>query len=256
FIPSNDLYNAVPLFDGIPNDTVFPWDDWFAQRPPKDPKWTSCYLHLGPAQDNANSNWIVQHNPAEIQGGIPIHIGQSAQIRLLQVVALDRDGHVMKVPFHISFYGLAGVNVASMPHILVEQVSMFPPYAAGQSYPFVRDGFEEFKIDGTKVDPNVPQPTQTVALIRAYGTFYEKAGFWPGSYSEGDEPTGLLVDETPWEVNPTAVGGSYWDPYKLERNLTNTLAAQTFAMIYCDAQGDQDVYFVGRMFRAEPGTGA
>ena len=59
------------------------------------------------------------------------------------------------------------------------------------------------------------------------------------------------------DVNPTAPGGSYWDPYKLERNLTNTLAAQTFAMIYCDAQGDQDVYFVGRMFRTEPtGPGA
>ena len=256
YIPSNDLYNAVPLFDGMPNEIFFPWEEWTVQHPPSDPKWQDCYLHLGPTQSNANSNWITQHNWSGSDMGVPIRMAQKVTIRLLQVAAYDSTGHVMKVPFHMGLYSIAGVNVLSMPEIPVEQVAMFPPYAAGQRYPFVRDGFETYKIDGTKTNPKVPHPTESVGLQKAFGTFYEQAGFWPGSYAEGDEATGLLVYEEPWEYDTQNIAHAYFDPYSLEANLTAVETGQIYAMFYCDAQLDQDVYFVGRMFRVEPGTGS
>ena len=115
--------------------------------------------------------------------------------------------------------------------------------------------FETFNIDGTRTNPKVPHPTESVGLIRAYGNFYERAGFYPGSDAEGDAPTGLLVDESTWSFDITNVQASVFDPYSLEGNLANSASGLIYAMIYCDAQVDQEVFFVGRMFRVEPGTG-
>jgi hypothetical protein len=252
FIPSNDSFNALPLFEGMPNEVQFPWDSWIAARPPKDPKWRSCYIGLGPTQANANSNWFTQRNGEGVDKGSPVKMGALGSIRLTQIAAYDANGHVLKVPFHVGFYAVGGVNVDSMPLIPVEQVSLFPPYAAGQHYPFVRDGFEKTNIDGTATNPKVPHPTDSVGMIRVYGNFYEKAGFWPGSYAEGDEATGLLVDETSWDWDTTGVSASYYDPLSLESNLTNVLAGQIYVMFYCDEQLDQEVFFLGRLFRLEP----
>lgn len=254
-IPSNETYSAVKLFAGMPSNLQFPWTDWTTQRPPKDGRWKNCYLRLGPAQAIADKNWFTQATAAGTAYGVPIRMSQAGTIRLLQFAAYDANGNVLPVPFHVSFYYVAGVNVMSMPRIPDDQRNLFAPFTTGQHYPFVRDGFEAFKIDGTKNDPNIPQPTESVGLIRAYGTFYEKAGFWPGSYSDGDQPTGLLVDESQWSFDTTNVGDAYWDPYKAERNLTNPKSGKIYAMIYCDAQLDQEVFFLGRMFRLEPGTG-
>lgn len=255
YIPSNSVYSAVPLFDGMPDEVAFPWTEWTTQRPPSDTRWKNCYLRLGPAQDNADANWITQSSSWGSAMGVPIRMAQAGTVRLLQVAAYDANGNVMKVPFHLSFYYVGSVNVASMPLLPVEQVPMFPPYAAGQHYPFVRDGFETYQIDGTRTNPQIPHPTESAGLVRAYGNFYEKAGFWPGSYAEGDAPTGLLVDEDQWSFDISGVGDAVFDPYSLESNLTNPHSGQLYAMLYCDAQLTQEVFFVGRIFRVEPGTG-
>lgn len=255
YIPSNSAYNAQPLFEGMPSETMFPWEDWTTQRPPRSSKWRNCYVGLSEASSNADKNWVVQQNAWGSNMGIPIRMAQAGQIRLLQVAAYDADGHVLRVPFHISFYYIGSVNVASMPMIPVEQVSMFPPYEAGQHSPFVRDAFESFKADGTRPNPKIPNPIESVGLVKPFGTFYEKAGFWPGSYAEGDSATGLLVDESTWAFDISGVGDAVFDPYSLESNLTNVRSGYLYAMIYCDENVDQEVYFMGRMFRVEPGSG-
>ena len=254
FIPSNAAFNARPLFEGMPGTVQFPWTEWMQQRPPRDSRWTNCYLHLGSAQDDATANWIVQHTASGSGYGVPIRMAQAGTIRLLQFAAYDINGNVRKVPFHFSLYAVGGVNALSMPKIPAEQAILFPPYAAGQPYPFVRDGFETFNVDGTRTNPQIPHPTDSVGLVKAWGTYYEKAGYFPGSYAAGDEPTGLLVDESAWPFDTTNISDSVFDPYNAERNLTNPLAGQLYAMIYCDAQGDDDIFFAGRMFRTEPGS--
>ena len=128
-------------------------------------------------------------------------------------------------------------------------------YNAGQRYPFGVTGFERYQSDGTLTNPKVPQTVESAGLVRAYGTYYEKAGFFPGSYAEGDDPTGLLSDESTWSFDLTQSGASSFDPYSPKGNLVNPMAGNLYAMFYCDAQQDQAVYFLGRMFRVEPGTG-
>jgi hypothetical protein len=255
YIPSNATYSSLRLFKDMPASVAFPWTDWTTLRPPRDPKWASSYLHLGPASSNADNNWFVQSQPNGARMGVPIQMAQAGNVRLLQMVALNRDGEVLPVPFHISFFYVGGVNPASMPLIPAEQEKLFPPYKAGQHYPFVRDGWGAYNIDGTQTNPNIPHPTQSVGLIRAYGDFYQKAGYWPGAYSDGDQPTGLLVDESTWGFDTTKVDASYWTDYSVESNLTNVKSGKIYAMVYCDAQKTGDVYFVGRMFRQEPGQG-
>jgi len=254
YLPSNAAFNAVPLFAGMPDDLEFPWTQWTTQRPPKDARWRNCYLRLGPTKPNADLNWITQHSESGDGVGVPIRMAQAGQIRMVQIAAYDLNGNVLKVPFHVSFYTVGGVNPQSMPMIPAEQASMFAPYLPGQHYPFVRDGFEAYQIDGTRTNPNIPHPTESVGLVRAYGTFYEKAGYWPGQYSSGDAATGLLVDEGQWSFDLSEAPSGI-DPYKPEGNQTSAKAGQLYAMIYCDAQATQEVFFVGRIWRVEPGSG-
>lgn len=255
FIPSNSSFSSVPLFAGMPSTVRFPWQEWTMQRPPSSARWRSSYLHVYPAKPIADQNWFVQHSAAGSAMGVPIRMAQAGTIRLLQVAAYDSSGRVMPIPFHISFYYVGGVNVLSMPQIAASDTQKYPPFLAAQHYPFAKDGFESYRIDGTKVNPTVPQPIESVGLLRAYGTYYEKAGYFPGSYATGDRPTGLLVDESTWSFDVTGVGEAYWDPYSVANTLKMPLSGQVFAMIYADGQEDRDVFFLGRMFRSEPGTG-
>lgn len=99
------------------------------------------------------------------------------------------------------------------------------------------------------------QAVATAQLIAGYGTFYEKAGFWPSSSSDaGATPTGLLSESGGWSRDLTdAVYGV--DPQRsAQQNLADPNRADIQVMIYCDAQLTQDVYFLGRIYRKEPGT--
>ena len=259
YIPSYKGSTALRLFKGMPDAERFPWEDWTKAHPPEDPKWRSCYVKIPAASDNANQNWASQPGPGGAKYGIPIRMAQSGQVRLLQVAAYDHDGEVLRVPFHVSFFTSRGVNYQSMPMIPAGEDYTAPGsgdvYNTGQRYPFGLNGFERYQSDGTLTNPKIPQTVESAGLVRAYGTYYEKAGYFPGSYAEGDDPTGLLVDETTWAFDLTQSGASSFDPYSPKGNLVNPMAGNLYAMFYCDAQNDQPVYFLGRMFRVEPGTG-
>ena len=251
FLPKD----SQALFKSMPAQTVFPWTSWTTTHPPSNPAWKSKYLKLGAVSDRADNNWIVGHNTHGDAMAIPIRVSAKGSIRMLQVAAYNGDGTVAKVPFHISFYTTGSVSVQSMPSIPEEQVALHKPYLGAQRYPFVRDGFETYRIDGTAWDTEIAQPIESAGLIRAYGTYYERAGHWPGTMAEGDPATGLLVDEEIWPYDITGVADAYYDKYKsAEVNLANNMNGLIYAMIYCDKRslGQDDIYFLGRLFRVEP----
>ena len=75
--------------------------------------------------------------------------------------------------------------------------------------------------------------------------------------TKGAMPTGKLVDETTWSWD--TADDSKLDPYDRSENKDNTDAGKIYVMIYCDdhkrvAPGEP-VFFLGRLFRQEPGTG-
>ena len=131
-----------------------------------------------------------------------------------------------------------------------------PPvlYPVGQHYPFYPGAFENYNLDGTKKTAT-EETTQvsSAGMLRAYGTDVVPAGFWPGAKPLGNPPTGMMVDEGQWQFDLTGYDNvSSIDPYTASQ--ANKSAGYLYCMIYCDAHGDRDVYFAGRMFRQEPGS--
>jgi hypothetical protein len=269
YIPSSEKLSSQRLFEGMPNDIEFPYEEWTTNRPPRSPSFKDCYIRIGPADTvHADNNWAKNPSRDASAGagsgyGFPIKMAQQGSIRLLQIAAYDGDGNVMAVPFHFSLYYSNGVNVQSMPRIPAEQSGLFGPvkppgYVVNadslQHYPFHNNAWERFNANGTQRGTDVVVSVETAGLVRGWGTGSAKAGYWPGSSAAGDLPTGLLVDEGVFEFNP------YTDPAAVNAiNPYSTIqkapaAGFLYGMIYCDAQGEEPVYFAGRMFRVEPGT--
>lgn len=243
------------LFDGMPDDLEFPWQEWTRRRPPKDATWAPDYMRLGPRSTNANDNWVrMPTSNASDFKAYRIRMSQAGEAKLLQVAAYDRNGNVLEVPFHVSFYTMNSVGVKSMPGLTKERAPQYAPYQAGQRYPFFEGAFESQYADG-RISDAFTQNLQSAGLIAGWGNHYEKAGYWPGSSKQnGARPTGLLSLVNPgltWnltgQVNRIDVGKT------AEENLRNDAAgvADIYVMIYCDGQADQEVFFLGRIFRAE-----
>lgn len=273
YIPSGHTQNCVELFNGMPDQIIFPWTPWTTQRPPKDHHWRNSYVHIGPASAVAANNWAYrQGGPSTHHGlgghfGITIRAAQAATIRLLQIAAYDKNGNVMEVPFHVSFYTSRQVNVGSMPQVTPFDVSngSADGHVADAYYPFGADAWETYESSGVLANPSIPVAVQGSGLIRVYGTGFEQAGMYPGSGTTlsggGRDPngvsaaTGLLVDEAQWSIDTTQQGQNFFIPY-VKGSDQPKLTGLIYAMIYCDQQGANDVYFLGRLFRVEPGTGS
>lgn len=247
--------SALRMFKDMPPATPFPWTDWLTQRPPKSSAWKDCYVRIPAASNNADQNWAGTPDKTGVIYGTPIFMAQAGTIRLVQIAAVDRDGNPLPVGFHVSLYYSGGVNVQSMPMIPEALKGKVPPYQAGQHNPFFPNAWEQYNADGTLNSNPATSATETSAPVRLYGSNYERAGYFPGSSGSGDAATGLFVDEATWSFDCTRLGDNVFNPYDLQSNLSNPLAGMIYAMIYCDAQAAQEVFFVGRMFRVEPGTG-
>lgn len=256
-IPSNDTHHAMHVFRNMPANIKFPWTEWTTKHPPKNRRWAPCYVKIGARSTNANDNWAAQDSPWGSKRAIPIRMSQAGTIRLLQIAAYDENGNVMKVPFHVSFYYYGSTSYRSMPIIRSGDPLLDPPRNYGSSgkqqhHPFARYAWEQYNPDGTLVNPQYANAMAGAGLVRSYGTAYEKAGYWPGSVGSGGRPTGLLVDESQWSYDLNGLDASVFDPYSLERNLSNSHSGNLYMMIFCEDQ-TQPVYFLGRMFRVEPG---
>lgn len=253
---------GLGVFAGMPDEVIFPWTSWTKAHPPKSSRWKDHYIRIGPAKANADKNWSGRPRAAGGAAfGIPVRVAQAGSIRLIQVAAYDRNGNVLPVPFHLSLYYMSGVNVASMPKIPAYQPNAklsgyypyhHPPFKVGQHYPYVVTAWETYNPNGTQKSTEVPQPVSTVGLIRAWGSDKIKAGYFPGDGYSGS-PTGLLVDETSWQFDTTSAPG--FSPYtRKQRPDIIDGPGWIFVMIYCDAQQSQEVFFLGRMWRVEPGS--
>lgn len=250
FIPKG----SQTIFDGFSNVT-FPWTDITTVRPPKDPQWGQFYVKIPAASDNADYNWANRRQTINDFAPYTIRMSQAGEVSLVQVAAFDANGNILKVPFHVSFYKTSGTSYSSMPMLGIDDVKEVGRYEAGQHYPFFRRAWEKYGEDGQELNPEIVGAVPTAQLLAGYGNFFEQAGYWPNtSAAGGAKPTGLFSDQGGWSWDLTdAVYGV--DPMRsADENLTNPNRADIYVMIYCDAQLTQDVYFLGRIYRKEPGT--
>ena len=82
-----------------------------------------------------------------------------------------------------------------------------------------------------------------------FGNYYERAGFFPGMFSKKSPATGLLSEESGWSYDTTSNSG--FDKYSASKTKKDPTNGLMYVMIYCDDQGAEPVYFLGRLFRAE-----
>lgn len=262
FARAVDELNANPAAHGfvdVAEQVEFPWTPYTTLYPPS--SYPQYYIRV-PARSTTNSdyNWAQRNydpsltraqNLAAWTGGTGqtyrVKLAAKGTIRMIQFAAYNADGTVKQVPFHVSFYGYSGVTYQKMPMIpagatLPSGVS----YGNGQHYPFFAEAWE-------KINPNGTTPTDTQQLVAAdggsflagWGTFYERAGYSPGSSANGDSVTGRLQDEV----------GFSWDFTTDANRINPTLAYASqlgadvwaYVMVYCDAS-TTDTYFLGRLW--------
>lgn len=254
----------------LPSTAQFPYQEWTRKYPPKDPKSAPYYIRIGPTDtDNASKNWSGVIRDGKMTMAVPIRMGQAGSIRLTQIAAYDRDGNVMPVKFHFSLYYGNGTAADAMPKFPVDLDDPDAPewrrprrpngtviatnYKVFQAFPFYKGAWEDQQEDGTQFPwgaaANVT--AQGAGFIVGWGNYYEPAGHSPGRASKGAARTGLLEDATAWTWDVS--GHQNIDFQKPENNVNEEYVGMLFVQFYCDDQGDEPVFFMGRLIRTDPG---
>ena len=257
-IPSGGGANAKEFFlEKLPSTAQFPYEEWTKKYPPS--KYPNYYIRIGPTDtNNSTNNWSGAPRNGNRKLAMPIRMGQAGQIRLTQIAAYDKAGNVMPVRFHVSLYQTNGVGPDAMPEFPVnpDDIKWLKPngvsvtYAVGQSNPFIKDAWEQVKQDGTQSEYVQSLTVRGNSnIVVGWGNYFEPAGYSPGRFSRGAQRTGMLVDETAWDWNNTDL----FDP-QAANTMNVEEAGSLFIEIFCDEQGDEPVFFQGRLFRTEPGS--
>jgi len=246
----------------LPSTAKFPYEEWTQKFPPRNPAYRPYYIRLNPTNtEDSTRNWTGMPRAGQNALSIPIRMGQGGTIRLSQIAAYDKDGNVLPVRFHVSVYDGDGVSALNMPKFdftgPLADVKFLRPkditvsYESGQSNPFFKDAWESVREDGTTIQNQSQVVAEGSGLKVGWGNYFEPAGYSPGRFSRGAQRTGLLQDDSAWTWS---FGEDRLDMQSPKNNATEEYAGMLFVMIYCDEQGDEPVYFMGRFFRQEPGT--
>jgi hypothetical protein len=251
-------------FTGDPDRVGFPWTPYTTLYPPS--THPQYYARARPANwANADANWAnanwqssrtLAQNLTFFQP-YKVKLAAAGEIKLIQIAAYNAAGQVKPVWFHVSLYAFNGVTYSKMPVLpgnfaIVVPAGSSTTYVSGQHNPFYDTAWEKWNPDGTK-----PLNDQTVvaadggSFLMGWGTFYEQAGFWPGSSAKaGDPVTGMLVDEVGfgWDFkdDPAKI-----DPRKSYAEQAGSADVYAYVMIYCDVDPAADTYFLGRLWRRE-----
>lgn len=242
---------ALPLgsksyFNGAPESLQFPWEEWVRAHPPK--RYPEAFIKIGPTdRRNADKNWNSTDINAKSQH---LLLSQAGNVKLFQVAAYDADGNIKPVSFHISIYANPDTDHRDLPALPSDfNAGSNRRYKAGQSYPFFPNAFEQYNEDGKLYDEVDQVVAEGANMQVGYGNYYARAGYWPNSYDSQAEPTGMLVDESGFDYD----GTNEFDPTGYTEPSFD-ISGRFAVLIYCDDQGTEPVYFLGRAWRREYGT--
>jgi len=221
---SKDFHKTRPLGEG------FPYAAWAAGHPPTtNPDY---YVKCNASSSSYVNRWA---------GPIAILTSERGEIIRTEFAAYDKNGKVLKIPFHVSIYSL-DVSADEMPTAA---------NGVGPS-PYINNAFEsKDPTTGQDWPPSnylAPPDSFIVGWGNRVNGVYNRAGFYTGAEADGHPPTGLFVDSTSWSYDNT--GNIEYDP-TLPNGLQDDLAVTIYAMFYAEAS--QPVYFMGRLFRKNPG---
>lgn len=217
-----------------PDSISFPWDEWTQKYPPS--RYGENYIRCKASSSKSSERWSFGR----------VLLSQSGSAALTQIMAVDRDGNLAKVPFHVSIY-----------YIWLDYSSM--PQTNGNWSPFLPNHFQNIALDGAEWGPG-EQYAPPPSIIVGWGNDGQRAGFSPARDSDGANPTGLLIDQSQWTWN-LANQQQDFDPRHADpgpdkdyRDETNQLKSNVACWVGVYAEHTEDVYFIGRVYRLEPGS--
>jgi hypothetical protein len=215
---------AKNLFKDIPSSVQFPWEGWTSTHQPV--SHTDQYILVKANAKKRKDRWAF----------FPILMSEKGTIRLLQIAAYDKYGVQVLVPFHLSLYKNP-VDYGSMPQD-----------DNGDHWPFFPTAFQTVTEDGYPLPANALWgPDQS--MIIGWGDGDQKAGYSPGSESDGDPVTGRLVDASTWTYDCTS--NPEFDPNSKKKQPRS--AYTIYGALY--AEYTEPLYFMGRLYRQSQGGG-
>lgn len=226
FIPkaSKAFHDFCPVAD------TFPYADWAGKHPPlRYPGW---YVKCDAGNPQRKYRWA---------GPIPILTSEKGSISRTELACYDAYGRVLAIPFHLSIY-----------YLPVTQSAM--PRDAGGPSAFLDNAFESIDpntgLEWPKGNYFAPPDSFIVGWGNQQNGVYNRAGFYPGSEADGASPTGLFVDGATWQYDNT--NNIEYNRYAQPGQRQRAAAVTLYAMIY--AEYFESCYFMGRLFRANPGV--
>lgn len=162
-------------------------------------------------------------------------------------------------PGYSSYYVNSNVSTGTFSENVVIDYASNAGYISG-AYPFFEYAFENAYEDGTLITATENagvldhvNPSQNSNLIVGWGSYWQPAGYGNGLFTQGALKAGTLIDEESWSYNTENQVTHYSSFQVPASNLNSPNFGYAYAMIYCDDQGADDVYFLGRFL---PSSGA
>jgi hypothetical protein len=243
-------------------DVQAPWD--YTAGSGYIPKGSKAFHDYAPiAEAFPHEDWAIKHNPlhygnwyvkceagsptrdARWAGPVPVLTSEKGDILRTEVACYDQYGRILKIPFHVSIYRLP-VGASAMPRdaggpsAYIDNAFEKINPATGQEWPHNDGGSNYFE----------PADSFIIGWGNRQNGIYNRAGFSPGSESDGDKPTGLFVDGATWSYDNT--GNREYKPQAPAGYKQSAASITLYAMFY--AEHTESVYFMGRLYRANPGT--
>ena len=271
FVP----FKSKPVWDkwikrgGSKVDEPFPWLNMTRKFPPKTHQ--NMYLKIpkakGPKPRGTKdervttkafwSRWKGEKDPTN---GLT-YLSAAGNISSFKIMCVDEDGNLLPVSFHVSLWWSKHASAADTPQLLAPWDENGRHYKKNTYYPFYPWAWEGFKgaPDPESEYPSGEQPRNlefrqpTVAPIAGYGTYWDRPGYWPASpQAKGAKRTGMFVDDTGFDYNMMDASAQAWNPHNQDKN-TREMNASIQVLVFCDEKINQDKYFIGRLYRSEPG---
>jgi hypothetical protein len=219
----------------------------------------------------AKRNIVITGGASFITNGVPISVASKSGRTLTCTVLSNALGKIKAIKNTTKNQTVA-VSLYAPQSSVLKYLPTYFSYNAGQSYPFYPDAWEKVRQDG--VSQNDSAVTGTGTLLAGWGTYYEKAGFYPNSSSDNLPPTGLFVSDAPFSYDFTKGQVGTIDPSvsptanasqgKLKYGSGVLRRASAFMMIYCDEEWDDvnqqmvarkdSVHFLARLYH-QPAVG-
>ena len=258
------------------------WQQMTRTFPPKDhPEWYSTVVASPFGRGTKNKPmdpiWFWNIWPGNAKhSNAKVLLSQAGTIMNTQFIAVDKDGNIVPVSYHVSVWALASANGNNTPEIpsnekkfpgnvVLTEVTkkngtkewMYAPdgrrwYKKNGHYPFFPHAWFDYDdTTGKRIDEaKTINPADADAIVYGVGNHYDRAGFWPSTFREaaasGGSPTGMFVDSSEWTYTMERFR-EWTDNYSEE--MSYKTAMKFNVLIFCDDRPKENIYFLGRFYK-------